>query len=175
MPMIIAISGLTGSGKTTIGEKVARALNLRYIYTSHKQSVKKIADVVKFTRKATPAFEKSFDRMITEIAEKQDCVVTTWMAPWLIKNATIRVWLYASLDSRVRRKMKEVKMNYKRTKKYVLEKDRLNMKRFKKIYNVDINDHGIFDICLNTEKLKVKQTVDMVIALSAEKDRKKFE
>ncbi|MDE1824278.1 MAG: cytidylate kinase family protein [Candidatus Micrarchaeota archaeon] len=172
--MIIAISGLTGSGKTTIGEKVAKALNVRYIYTSHKQSVKEIADVVKFTRKATPAFEKSFDARIVGLANRQDCVVTTWMGPWLIKKATARVWLYASLDSRVRRKMKEVKMNYSRTKRYVLEKDRLNMKRFKKIYNVDINDHGIFDICINTERLEVRQTVNMVIALSAEKDSRKF-
>lgn len=172
--MIIAISGLTGSGKTTIGEKVAKALNVRYIYTSHKQSVKEIADVVKFTRKATPAFEKSFDSRIVALANKQDCVVTTWMGPWLIKKATARVWLYASLDSRVKRKMKEVKMSYQKTKRYVLEKDRLNMKRFKKIYNVDINDHGIFDICINTERLEVKQTVDMVIALSAEKDSRKF-
>lgn len=172
--MIIAISGLTGSGKTTIGERVSKALNIRYIYTSHKQSVEKIADVVKFTKKATPEFERSFDDMIAKLASRQDCVVTTWLGPWLIKKATIRVWLYAGLDARVKRKMKEVSMPYPKTRRYVVEKDRVNIRKYKKIYNVDMNDQGIFDICINTEKLSVSQTVNMVIALSAEKSAKKF-
>ena len=37
--MIIAISGLTGSGKTTIGDMVAKKLKIKHVSMTHKKFI----------------------------------------------------------------------------------------------------------------------------------------
>jgi CMP/dCMP kinase len=171
--LIITISGLTGAGKTTLGDRISRKLGIRHIWKTHKAFVDK-AKVVEFTKKATVSFEKSFDSNVVKEAEMQDCVVTTWLSPWMIKNATVRVWLYADVSSRIRRKSRELKVPMPKAKEYVLEKDKLNKVRFKKIYGIDIGDHGGFDLLLNTSELTINQCADIIIFLTQEKSRGKF-
>ncbi|MDE1870648.1 MAG: cytidylate kinase family protein [Candidatus Micrarchaeota archaeon] len=171
--LIITISGLTGSGKTTLGRKIGKMLGIRHIWKTHKAFSGK-AKVVEFTRKASVGFERSFDRNIVGEAGKQDCVVTTWLGPWLIKEASVRVWLYADIGSRIRRKADELKVSAVMARKYVEEKDKLNKVRFKKIYGIDIDDHGGFDLLINTSRLSPGQCANMVIFLTQEKMKKKF-
>ena len=60
--MIIAISGLTGSGKTTIGDMVARKLGIRHVSMTHKKFIPAGMELLKFSKSATPQFERSFDK-----------------------------------------------------------------------------------------------------------------
>lgn len=171
--LIITISGLTGSGKTTLGSKVGKKLNIRHIRKTHKAFAKK-GKVIDFTRNASVGFERSFDSGTIKEARKQDCVVTTWLSPWLIKEAAVRVWLYANRDSRAKRKVRELGIPFARARKYVDEKDRLNKLRFKRIYGIDIDNHDGFDLLLNTSKLSINQCANIIIFLTQEKTRKRF-
>jgi cytidylate kinase len=172
--MIIAISGLTGSGKSTIGEEVARELNIKHISTTHKKYALPGEELLKFTKNATPEFERRFDKQIIKEANESDCVVTTWLSPWLIKGATARVWLHASPEVRAVRKKHELKKSLDYIRKYVKDKDTTNARRFRKIYGVDINDHSIFDIIINTDGLNISQVSQLVVSLSAIKEKKIF-
>lgn len=171
--LIITISGLTGSGKTTLGDRVAEKLNIKHISRTHKAFVQS-KDVIEFTKKATKSFEKSFDNSIVEEAKGQDCVVTTWLSPWLIKDAQLRIWLYADLDSRIKRKAKEMDISSGKAKRYIIEKDMLNKKNFKKLYNIDIEDRYNFDAMLNTSRLNLEQCANLIIFLSLQKEKKGF-
>lgn len=171
--LIITVSGLTGSGKTTLGNRISKKLGIRHIWVTHKAFVHK-SKVVEFTKNVSADFERSFDKGILKEARKQDCVVTTWLGPWLIKDAAVRVWLYADKKHRIRRKAKEMRMSIKAASRYVEEKDKVNKIRFKKIYGIDIEDHGAFDIVLNTSRLNVEQCANAVIFLTQEKTGKKF-
>ena len=172
--MIIAISGLTGSGKSTVGEQVATELNIKHISTTHKKYAQPGEELLKFTKNATPEFERKFDKQIIKEANEKDCVVTTWLSPWLIKNATARVWLHASPEIRAKRKRHELRKPLKYIHGYVKNKDSTNTNRFKKIYGIDINDHSIFDIIINTDRLNISQVSQLIIALSAVKEKKNF-
>ena len=92
--MIICISGYTGSGKTTLGDALAKKMGIKHVGISHKtQFVSNPSDTLEFTKRNTSAsFEKSFDELVVEEAHKQDCVVTSWLSPWFIKDASVRVW-----------------------------------------------------------------------------------
>jgi cytidylate kinase len=165
--MIIAISGLTGSGKSTIGDKIAKKLRIKHVSMTHKKFVNAGTDLLKFTKDAKPSFEKSFDQEIIKEAREGDCVVTTWLGPWLIKDATVKVWLHASLDTRINRKIKELGGKpLKHVRKYVMDKDDLNRKRYKKIYNIDLDNRRIFDVDINTDRLSISQSADLIIALA---------
>ncbi|MDE1768805.1 MAG: cytidylate kinase family protein [Candidatus Micrarchaeota archaeon] len=172
--MIIAISGLTGSGKSTIGEKIAQKLKIKHVSMTHKKFVPAGTDLLKFTKGAKPSFEKSFDSEIIREARKEDCVVTTWLGPWLLKDATVKVWLHASLDTRIKRKIKELGGKpLRHVKKYVIEKDDTNRKRYKRIYKIDLDNRRVFDIDINTDRLTINQAADLIIALARIKSIKK--
>lgn len=172
--LIITISGLTGAGKTSLGERVAKDLSIKHIWKSHKTHAESSIKVVEFTKSASLDFEKSFDEGIVAESEKEDCVVTTWLSPWLVKNATARVWLYADTNSRIKRKSEEMNVSIEKAKEYVDEKDSFNKVNFKKIYGIDITDHSAFDLTLNTSKLTIDQCADIIIFLTQEETKKKF-
>jgi predicted cytidylate kinase len=171
--LIITISGLIGTGKTTLGDRIGEKLNIKHISRTHKV-ISGSRDVLEFAKKATPSFEKAFDKGIVDEAKEQDCVVTTWLSPWLIKDPSVRVWLYADLEARIKRKAAELKMTNAEAKKYVIERDSFNKANFKKLYGIDIEDRHNFDMLLNTSKLSIDQCADTIIFLSLEKEKKRF-
>ncbi len=171
--LVITISGLTGTGKSTLGDRIGEKLKIKHITRSHKV-VSGTKEVVEFTKKATVDYERAFDMETVAAAKGQDCVVTAWLAPWLINDATVRVWLYADLDTCIKRKAEEMKVSEEDAEKYITEKDSFNRMNFKKIYAIDLDDKHNFDMLLNTSKLSVDQCADMIIFLSLEKDKKRF-
>lgn len=171
--MIITISGLTGSGKSTIGGRIAKKLHIKHVSMTHKKFVPAGTDLLKFTKNAKPSFERSFDQEIIKEARSADSVVTTWLGPWLIKNATVKVWLHASLDTRIKRKIKELgNKPLKHVREYVMDKDNTNRRKYKKIYNIDLDNRRIFDVDINTDKLSIDQSADLIIALAKIKQKK---
>jgi cytidylate kinase len=173
--MIICISGLTGSGKTTIAKMLARELNIGLVGDSYKKFAKDPESLIKFLKEVKPKFEKDFDKTIIKKANAGDCVVTTWLGPWLIKNSDLNVFLSASFKARVKRKAADFGSTIKIAESYVRRKDSLTAKNFKRTYRIDImNDHSVFDIELNTERLKRSEIVSLIAMLSIEKSKVKF-
>jgi cytidylate kinase len=178
----ICISGLTGSGKTTLGNLIAKELGIRHITKVQTHTYSVIASKLQakndrtlaIGQTANPKYAKDFDREIVAAARKSNCVVSTWLGPWLIKDASLRVWLNASLEERSRRKAKDLGTTLAKAKSYIIEKDSYAKSQFKKLYGIDINDHSIFDIEINTEKLNHADVVSVVSMLSMMKDKPKF-
>lgn len=173
--MIICISGYTGSGKTTVGELLAKELGIRHIAHSYKDFASGKENVINVIKKADSRFAKNFDSQVVKEAKKQDCVVTTWLGPWLIKEATLRIWLNASLESRAKRIARDKGMSVAKAKKYVMEKDKLTAAHFKRIYKIDLADHSQFDAEINTEKYKPKELASIIAYLSIEKSKRRFD
>ncbi|MGC8669676.1 MAG: AAA family ATPase [Candidatus Micrarchaeia archaeon] len=176
----ICISGLTGSGKSTIGSRLAEGLNIMNItkeltksYSKFKKDSNKnnLKDIIET---ANTEYAKSFDREIAKLASKNNCVVTTWLGPWIVKNPTIRVWLNASVEERARRKSLKDGMKLSEAKKYVMLKDRLTIDSFKNIYGINVMDHSAFDLEINTERVSIDATVSIISLLSAEKGKLAF-
>lgn len=177
----ICISGLTGSGKTAIAERLEKELNILHV---RKELTKTFRDAVagkdiKDPKVASiasdPKYATQFDDEIVKMAEGQDCVLSTWLGPWFIKDATLRVWLDASVEERVRRVYNREKTAMPDAIKFMEEKDKLTVKNFKKDYNINIMDHEVFDLEINTEKFSIEETVALISMVSLSRDKKKFE
>ncbi|MEM3227444.1 MAG: cytidylate kinase family protein [Candidatus Micrarchaeaceae archaeon] len=179
----ICISGLTGSGKTTLGTIISKELGILHITKAQTQTYSEIENRLKekpnralsIGQSATPKYAKLFDSEIVKAASKHNCVVTTWLGPWMIKDATLRIWLNASFEERARRKANDMRISLKKAKAYVLEKDFYAIKQFRRIYGIDIiHDHNIFDLEINTEKLDHTKVAAVVSMLSLLKDSRRF-
>lgn len=172
--MKICISGLTGSGKTTLGSMLAKELNIAHITKETAKEYAKIAADAKkdksgkllIRQAADPRYARDFDRDIAEAAKGKNCVVTTWLGPWLIKDATLRVWLNASLDERAARKSRDMKISMKKAREYVIEKDGEAAKGFKKVYGIDIYDHSLFDVEISTQLLPHGEVIAVISMLA---------
>ena len=149
--MIITISGLTGSGKNTLGELLAKTLGYKLICPTFKDlAAKDGISLMEFQKKAEkdPDIDKRFDALLREQAVG-DCVVTTWLGPWIV-DADVRLKVIAPIEVRAKRTGKRDKMPLKEAIKHVKERDDRNRKRYKKIYGIDIDDEERFDACLNS-------------------------
>ena len=117
-------------------------------------------------------FANAFDRRIQNEA-KGNCVVTTWLGAWMIKDATIRVWLNASLEERAKRRSKINGLEMEKEMRLLKQYDQLTHDHFKQVYGIDINNHDIFDIELNSEKLTISEMVKIITALAKARQQKR--
>lgn len=169
--MIIAISGLSGCGKNTVGEKIAAKLSLRPVRMSFKEEAARrrisLMELQAIAGSDGGALDKELDAKIGEEAAKGSCVVMTWLGPWMVKNADLRIWLNASVEERARRVSGRDKMTQAQAKKHVRARDKDNIMRYKKYYGIDIRDRSIFDLEISTNRFNPDQSAE-IIAEAAE-------
>lgn len=174
----ICISGLASSGKTTLGEILAERLNISHIKESYKNSTNGDEDIIsllkELTAKNDKKFAEVFDNKIRALADQGNCVVTTWLGPWIIKDATVRVWLNASVEERARRRAKKNNTEYASTLGFIRDYDRLTINHFKNVYGIDVTERGIFDLELNTEKLNINEIVEIISIIALSRENSKF-
>ena len=168
----VCISGFTSSGKTTAADLVSKKLGIVHIHKSYKEYVKNELEVAKFTDSASDEFVKAFDEEIKkQAAAAGSCVLSTWLAPWFVEDATLRVWLYADIKIRSSRWAKTYNIDLSEAEKLVLEKDQSEIKSIKHIYGIDLNDRSIFDMVINTGKIPPQECAE-IICLAAKASEK---
>ncbi|MFH0737325.1 MAG: cytidylate kinase family protein [Candidatus Micrarchaeota archaeon] len=172
--MIIAVSGLTGSGKNTLGESLAKALGYRLVCPTFKDlAAKEGIPLMEFQKKAEkdPKIDKKFDALLKEEAAKGDCVVTTWLGAWMV-DADVRIRVFAPLKVRGERIAKRDKMSLKEAMEHVAKRDEQNRKRYLKLYKIDIFSEDIFDLSLNAGLHDPETMKRMALAVISEKQEK---
>ena len=98
-----------------------------------------------------PDIDRKFDALLREQASG-DCVVTTWLGPWIV-DADVRIKVKVADRIRAQRIAKRDGMTLKQALKHMHERDDQNRKRYKKLYNIDIDDEKIFDLVLDGGKM----------------------
>lgn len=171
--MRIAISGLSGSGKNAVGALVAKKMKLRMISFTFKDLAREkgmsLMEFQKLASKDEGKIDREFDARIAREARKGNCVLTTWLSPWIVKDCDLRVWLSATQHTRAKRLMKRNGMSYREALAHIRARDRNNKMRYKKYYGIDIGDLSIFDLKIKTDKLTPEQIADIIVAAAKKK------
>jgi len=165
--MIITISGLTGSGKNTLGEAIAQELNLRVVCPTFKDLAKKEGiSLMEFQKKAMKDknIDKKFDTMLKDQAKHGNCVVTTWLGAWMVKS-DLRIYVFSPLELRAMRVAKRDGISVTQAKKHIIARDNNNRKRYMKVYGIDIDGMDTFDVCLNNSKFTKQQLLDIALEI----------
>ncbi|NYZ77033.1 cytidylate kinase family protein [Candidatus Micrarchaeota archaeon] len=152
--MIIAVWGFTGSGKNTLGKLLAEKLGYRMVCPTFKDLAKEQGIPLMELQKRAEK-DHSIDRKFDELLKKEiaggDCVVTTWLGPWMA-DADVRIKLVVSEKTRAERVAGREGISVKEALKHVRERDGNNIKRYKAVYGIDITDEEIFDAILDGER-----------------------
>jgi cytidylate kinase len=163
--MIICISGLSGSGKNSVGTAVARLLRLRVVDPTFKTlAAKQRMTLLEFQKKAEKDhdIDKKFDDALRAETRRGDCVVTTWLGPWMIEKADLRIWLYAPQAVRAKRVAGRDGMDAEAALKHISERDDDNHHRYRDIYGIDIYDHSGFDLIINTTGIMPDESAEII-------------
>ncbi|MEM3569073.1 MAG: AAA family ATPase, partial [Candidatus Jordarchaeales archaeon] len=144
--MVITISGLHGTGKTTQAKFLAKRFGLRYV--SAGEIMRKMAEergisLEEFSRIAEndPLIDRQIDeRMISE-AEKGNVVLDGRLTAWMAGDkADIKILLTAPLDIRVERIAKREGKSIEEALKETVIREESEKKRFMDIYGIDVDD-----------------------------------
>ena len=95
----IAISGKSGCGNTTVSGLLAETLGVTLInYTFRQLAAEKgmtLAEVIE-AAKTDDSYDKYVDKHQIELALAEPCVLGSRLAVWMLKEADLKVYLFAS-------------------------------------------------------------------------------
>ncbi len=171
--MIIAVSGLGGSGKDTLGRAIAKELGLRVVCPTFKTLAEHEGiSLMEFQEKAKndPEIDRKFDDALKRECSTGDCVVTTWLGPWMVE-ADFRAWVFAPVDVRALRIAKRDGLSTKDALSHIRKRDADNRERYLKLYGIDILDVEKFDIALNSGNYSPEEMALIVAEAVRQKKR----
>lgn len=174
--MRVIISGSAGSGKSTIARAVAKQFKLEHLSAGEKsrQIAKKLGfktigeDYLRFHKylKKHPEVDKELDKNIIKDLKKGDCVVDSRIAAYLYKGEAYNIYLKVPLEVAAERNAKREGISKSEALKAVQKRNKEDAKRYKSLYNIDVDDLSVYDLVLDTSyfsKKDMNQVVNYVL------------
>jgi cytidylate kinase len=167
--IVICISGMAGTGKSTLSKKLAEKYHLRYF--SGGDVLKDLAkqegyDVsirgwwespegLKFLNERVNnlKFDKAVDDKLLEYAQQGDVLLDSWTMPWLLKVG-FKIWLEASFEKRAARVADRDNISIAEALEVLKEKEAHTKAIYKELYGFSLGeDFKPFDFILDTDNL----------------------
>ncbi|MFO8020364.1 MAG: cytidylate kinase family protein [Promethearchaeia archaeon] len=172
--MIITISGLHGTGKSSVGKAIANQLN--YDYYSTGQAFRDLAEEKGLTLEEfseyvenNPEIDEQLDKKVLRIAKEGDIVIDSQLGGHLLQDiADFKVLLTAPLEIRVKRMSDRDGTPYEAKLKETKIRERSEYERFKELYGYDLRDKEqlkkIYDLIVSTEGVSKKKVIEKIMA-----------
>lgn len=168
--MRIAVCGLTGSGKSTLGEELSKALNIPHIsYTFKDLAKEKGISLMEFQKLAEKdsSIDKEFDLMvIRECKRKKDFIISTWLGGWYDQlfgiKFDLKIWVNIPDKINAERVSKRDGISLKEASEHIRTRNEENHMRYKSLYGIDIYNQKGFDLFLDSGTNNPKQLVELV-------------
>jgi len=165
--IIIAVSGKSGCGNTTVCKMIAEELNLRFInFTFRSLAQERNLDLKTVLDLASrdDSWDREVDsRQVSLARESGGCVLGSRLAMWMLEDADLKVYLEASPRTRAERIVKREGGDIEEVAAFTAERDRQDHGRYLRIYNIDTDDYSFADLIINTDTLSPAEIVEMII------------
>jgi len=172
--MILTISGLHGTGKSTIGKLLAENFGLNYYSTG--QAFRDLAEEMNMTLKEftkyveeNPHFDKKLDEKIIEIAKEGNVVLDSQLSGYILLDiADFKIFLMCPIEVRVKRMAERDNSGYEEKLKETVIRENSELERFKILYNIDLSDYKqineIYDLIIDTENLSIEEILKLILS-----------
>jgi cytidylate kinase len=154
--LVIAVSGLHGSGRSTHAKRLAESMGLRYVSsgTIFREMARErgltLEDMSRLTEEE-PELDKLIDERAREESRRGGVVVDATLSGWMCEDPDLRIFLTAPLEARVRRIANREGIALEEAREETQARAESERERFKAFYGVDISDLSVYDLVLNTE------------------------
>lgn len=167
--VVVCVCGLAGSGKSTLGRKLARKYGFKYYsggdalkalaldegYRQIKRGWWESPEGMRFLerRRRDSEFDRVIDAKLLEFAREGNVVLDSWTMPWLLDRG-FKVWLEASPERRAKRIAKRDGLGFEEASKALRVKESRTRSIYRKLYGFDLGgDFEPFHLILDTDNL----------------------
>ena len=176
--VVLCISGMAGTGKSTLSKKIAQNYNLKCY--SGGDALKELAKEAGYTisdqgwwespvglsflkiRVNDPKFDREVDNKLLSYAQQGNVLLDSWTMPWLLKDG-FKIWLMASMDKRAARVAERDQISIPEAYKVLEEKESQTKAIYKKLYGFNLGeDYSPFNFVLDTDNLNADEVFSVL-------------
>jgi len=168
----IAISGKSGCGNTTVSKLVSETLGYQLVnYTFHNIAEEMQMDFHEFCQMAEkdPKWDHLVDEKQVELAMSESSVLGSRLAIWMLKEADLKVYLYASAEVRAGRIHKREGGSMEQKIQETEARDARDRARYIRLYDIDNDDFNFADLVINVDDFTPPQICRIILAALEEK------
>ena len=168
----VAISGKSGCGNTTVSGLLSKTLGVTLInYTFRQLAAEKgmtLPEVIE-AAKTDDSYDKYVDKHQVELALAEPCVLGSRLAIWMLKEADLKVYLFASDDTRAHRVFNREGGDLQQIKDFTAMRDSEDTRRYKEFYGIDNNDYAFCDLIIDVNEKTPEEIVNIILDKLVEK------
>lgn len=162
----IAISGKSGCGNTTVSTLLSQQLGVTLInFTFRQLAAEKgltLAQVIE-NAKTDDSYDIAVDTRQVELARKESCVLGSRLAIWMLKEADLKVYLFASDETRAKRILNREGGDLEEIKRFTEMRDSEDSRRYQKLYSINNNEYNFVDMVIDTSLYNPEQIVTLIL------------
>ncbi len=168
--VVVCVSGMAGSGKSTMARRLAEKYGLKYCsggdvlknlalkegYRSLERGWWESEQGLLFLKERirNPEFDRAVDKKLLKIARQGNVVLDSWTMPWLLKKG-FKIWLETSQEKRAKRTAKRDGISVEKAKKALEEKEEKTKAIYRELYGFSLGeDLTPFQCILDTDNLR---------------------
>jgi len=176
--MIISISGLPGSGKSTVGKKLAEKLGFERIYMGG--ILRKIADnkgvtILELMKQADSdsSIDEEVDKMVTDFGRKKDNFIMESRTAFHFIPDSLKVYIKVNLDEGAKRIFKDLDKEERdeedkansagNLRKMLEQRADIDKERYMKYYGIDYTDESNYDLVVDSTNITADEVVDRIM------------
>ena len=168
MQMRITISGLPGSGTTTVAKLLSTDLSVELI--SAGEMFRRIAKEKKLQLEHFNKIAENnddFDRRVDarqgeEAMKRENVIVEGRLSGFFVPAADLKIWLKAPSEIRARRIAAREGITYEEALSAMKHRERSEDTRYKRYYGINLDDLSIYDLVINSSRWSEKYIVEMI-------------
>lgn len=109
--------------------------------------------------------------IMIEAAKENDCIFVGRCANYIFEDEKdlLSIFVTAPLDTRVKRKMEILKLNYNQTKKEIIKQDKKRKEYYKFYTGYNWENPLNYDYVINSGKLGIEESVESILKLIQER------
>jgi cytidylate kinase len=161
--LTITVSGLSGSGKSTIGEAIAKAFNLELKSMGdifRELAKEKGMPLEEFSKVRSEEDDIMLDKKTLELSKKGNIVLIGRLTGWVAgDNADVKIWVNCDENVRIKRVAKRENISEEEARRKIEERDGADAKRYEELYGVDVNDKSIYDILFDNTDATYEEAI----------------
>src|SRR5262249_21508048 len=170
--MVITISGLPGSGKTTVARLLSHRLGIPHVYAGdlyRKEATERGVTLEEFNQlsERDHSIDRALDAKMAAYARRGNVVLEGRLAGFVTLQEAVdalKVWLTASDEVRARRVAQREGKDWAAVAQQNRSRQVSDSKRYREIYGFDLNDTSIYDLILNSDDQGPEALADQILA-----------